>query len=90
MYFNHYMIKENKAGWKNVARVRRDDKKANDIPAQSWTLLNVQDIEQEHKIHQVSHEKLYCRINSRRKTLAEVKIQRGIFKRDVLWHKYLE
>ena len=45
---------------------------------------NVQNITRSHKLHRKNHEKLESWINSRRKKLAEIKIQRGIFQGDAL------
>ena len=58
------------------------------IPQSGIVVLseNVQDIRLSHKIYHENHEKLEIIIKSKRKTLVEVKILRGIFQRDALSH----
>ena len=45
---------------------------------------NIRDISQSHKVYRENYEELESRNDSRRKSLAEVKIQRGIFQGDAL------
>ena len=69
LYINQHILKEIKTSQINVVRVWIDYKKAYDMVPQTWlkeclkTFLNIQ---QSHKLHLKSHEKLESGINSRR------------------------
>ena len=83
VYVDQDILEEIKAWQKNVVVAWIDNKKANAI-LDSRLSENVQDLRQSHKIYQRSYEKLESEINCRRKSLAKVKIQKGISQGDAL------
>ena len=88
-FLDQHILKDKKTRRKNVVMAWIEYKKKsqwyNPANLDSKLSENVQDIQQSHKIHHGSHEKLECRIDSRRKNFSrDEKIQRGIFQEDVL------
>ena len=86
LYIDQHILKESKVRQKNVVMVLDWLQKAllcGLANLDSRLSQNVEDIPQSHKIHHRSHEKWKVELTAGGKTLAEVKIQSGIFQ-DVL------
>ena len=83
IYLDQHILKEDKTKWKNVAMAWIDNKKAYDMVLQ--TCLKMQKIS--NKIVNFimnSTENWRKKLTTRELTLAEIKIQRGIFLGDLL------
>ena len=87
LYIDQHILNENKTRWKNLAMAWIDYKKAYDMVPQSWIINHF-------KMYKISHEVINFidkTMNTWRvgltagvKSLAEAKIQRGIFQGDAL------
>ena len=87
LYIDQHILNKSKTRWKNPAMARIDYKKAYDMVLQSWIINCL-------KMYKISNEVINfiektmktwkVELTARRKRLAEVKIQRGIFQGDAL------
>ena len=84
---NQNILKERKTRWKNVAMAWIDNKKAYDMVLQSWIIdcLKMYKISGEVKMFfETTTENWWVELTAGGKSLAEEKIQRGIFQGDAL------
>ena len=87
LYIDQHILNESKTRWKNLAMASIDYKKAYDMLPQSWILHC-------HKMYKISHEVINfieqtmktwrVDLTAGRRSIAETKIQRGIFQGDAL------
>ena len=87
LYIGQHILKEIKMRWKNVAMTWIDYKKAYDMTSQSWVIdcLKMYKISDEViKFIKKTVKNWRMELITGRKSLAEVKIQRGIFQGDAL------
>ena len=87
LYIDQHIINESKNRRKNLAMAWIDHKKAYDMAQQSWIIncLKIYKISRNHKLPRKKNMKnLRVELTTGGKSLAETKIQRGIFQEDAL------
>ena len=77
LYIDHYILNESKTRRKNLAMAWIDYKKAHDMVPQSWIIHCL-------KMYKISHEVINLEMTAGERSIAEIKIKRGIFQGDAL------